>query len=118
MSPSNKSHELYQTAMNRGTRHEDELADIARATHVAREARYAEARYAEGVSIDSKSYELALFYLRIYWKQLDSMTADEVAELTRKFALEIGDCATKFIEREREFRFLERERVVSKGAKE
>ncbi len=53
-----------------------------------------------GVSIDSKAYELALFYLGTYrWKQLDSMTADEVAEITRKLALEIRECVTKFLEK-------------------
>jgi len=53
------------------------------------------------VAVDSKAYELALFYLGTYrLKQLDSMTADEVAEITRKLALEIRGCVTKFLEKE------------------
>jgi len=43
-----------------------------------------------GVSIDSKAYELALFYVE---NSSTQMTADEVAQFTRKLGLETRDCA-------------------------
>ena len=49
-----------------------------------------------GVSIDSKAYELALFYVE---NSSTQMTADEVAQFTRKLALEIRERVAKFLEK-------------------
>jgi len=54
-----------------------------------------------GVSIDSKAYELALFYVENHRRISPTrITEDEVAEITRKLALEIRVCVAMFLEKE------------------
>ncbi len=54
-----------------------------------------------GVSIDSKAYELATFYVET-WRRNGStrMTDDKVAEFTRRLALDIRESADRYLEKE------------------